>query len=88
MVVAYGANDIGSEPVMSGVQHTAQLFVVAEEGVRLVNEQRRSPFLNRSEQSGAGYVACRQGAGRERLHEGKHGRLATPFLGRQDCEDG
>ena len=61
MIVADRAQDLAAL-AMAGIQHAAQLVGLAEEGVGLVDQQRRTISLDHAKQRGRGYVGGRQRA--------------------------
>ena len=52
MRVAHGADDEGGPAGVAAVEDAAQLFAFAEEGVGLVDQERRLELLDRPEESG------------------------------------
>ena len=73
VVVTHAANYKGGRPRMPGVDQASQLVIVCHEGVRLINDQRRSPFLDTSEKSRRRDVRGNQGAARNQFREFEQG---------------
>jgi hypothetical protein len=59
MVVADQAQDEGAGPAMTAVQHAPDVFIVGEESVGFIDQQRRPRRLDGAKYRGGGRVRRR-----------------------------
>src|ERR1043166_2101122 len=88
MIVTDRADYVGCVTGMPGIEYAAQFLVVAKEGIGLVYQQCRRPFLNRTEDRGRGDVRGRHGPIHQSREQPQHRGFPASLLWRGNCENG